>query len=438
MIDLDGDDAVLLNIPRRIADILPKDKGRVIVHSPEELEESEMTYLIDSGYLIKDIEIEQEIKWFKEYVKTVHRRTEGMRKPIGVIVSNTCNLACPYCFQSHSISGDSDLTIDQATDIISFIKGHAKLVSHLELYGGEPLTPTTRDVVDYIVNEAEKIKLTCRVTTNGVYLKDFINLIDHNKINFVQVTLDGSARFHDKRRVDYSGNPTFHTIFKNVKEIVEKGITVYIRSNVDESNLIGLTELIKDLDNEGILYRKNILFNYIAVKKIENGLNKNKYERSCVTNNNAVERYLDQVAEDDAQINKFIRMNIGFEEYLQKIIEDPQIVNCGACDSNIYFSPENYLYNCHERTNNPSYAIGYFNERSLIFNESREIWTNRLVSSLNNCTCCSLALVHGGGCPGDLSLRTKTGNCSSFPEEFDEYLRILYRRHKRENLQHGR
>jgi radical SAM protein with 4Fe4S-binding SPASM domain len=130
-----------------------------------------------------------------------------------------------------------------------------------------------------------------------------------------------------------------------------------------------------------------------------------------------------------SELLRHLNTKPSFEQFLKNVINNPRVTNCGACNNNIYFSPENYIYNCHERVNNQAFSIGYFDGVNISFNDHYNQWNNRLIHKLDNCKLCSLSLVHGGGCgarmANDQSL-THLGDCSTFPQNFDEYVRLLY------------
>lgn len=426
LIKLTETDALLLNIPRRSADITTLDFGKRMIDNPSIINSSQLIKLLNCGYLV-ETSPQEEIEWFVKYVNSIQTACKPEASPIAIIITNTCDLCCPYCFESNNKKKRSAIiSRNQAEKVMSYIKGISPNVSHIELYGGEPLSPQTKPVIEYIVNEAYSLGLTTRVTTNGVYLENFYHIIKSDKINFIQITLDGSARFHNKRRVNKNGDPTFSTILENIKYAIKNNVIVYLRSNIDRSNLTGLVELIELLDKEKILYSKNLIFNYINVKKNEEakGFNWDHLMKQI-----EIDKYLYNIASTNKCIANFLNTKPSFSEFLKNIIDTPKLTYCGACSSNIYFSLDNCVYNCHEHVDNPKYSIGSFDGHKINFNDLQKKWRSRSVSNLDNCKKCSLALVHGGGCGAGI-VKTQdlctTGNCSSFSEDFDEYVRLQY------------
>ena len=80
-----------------------------------------------------------------------------------------------------------------------------------------------------------------------------------------------------------------------------------------------------------------------------------------------------------SELLRYLNTKPSFEQFLKNVINNPRVTNCGACNNNIYFSPENYIYNCHERVNNQAFSIGYFDGVNISFNDHYNQWNNRLM-----------------------------------------------------------
>ncbi|MCC5661310.1 hypothetical protein LC608_31025 [Nostoc sp. XA010] len=60
-----------------------------------------------------------------------------------------------------------------------------------------------------------------RIVTNGLALTEKVatELIKEFGVTFIEVTLDDVAEFHNARRMQKNGLPTFDTIFANVNAL---------------------------------------------------------------------------------------------------------------------------------------------------------------------------------------------------------------------------
>ncbi len=76
-------------------------------------------------------------------------------------------------------------------------------------------------------------------------------------LSYIQVTLDGERKIHNKRRVFHDGSGSFDAIWQNIRLALEKQIEVYIRVNVDSDNLESLPALA-DLIEKDMLPSKHI------------------------------------------------------------------------------------------------------------------------------------------------------------------------------------
>ncbi|MEO3404141.1 radical SAM protein [Mucilaginibacter sp. CAU 1740] len=182
--------------------------------------------------------------------------------------SSNCQLGCHYCGQVHTkkvMKRDiADIMYDR---IKSKVEERSPAVKALSVtwYGGEPLTGLSS--IEY--NSKKLLKLAsdhnlqynANIITNGLILKEelFKVFVSEYKIMHYQITVDGTAEFHDKRRMLKSGTASFDIIFKNILNIVNSefyqtsGARIAMRCNVDAENKENVFELINLLRTEGIL-----------------------------------------------------------------------------------------------------------------------------------------------------------------------------------------
>lgn len=176
-----------------------------------------------------------------------------------------CQLACDYCGQAHSRKFLTDSLIEQ---IVCRIKQKISLkdTKSLEIgwFGGEPLMAFSKmkklneQLKDIAISR--NLKYTGHITTNGYALSPSIYKMLKEEFNVyrIEITLDGSKEFHDKRRVTTSGIGSFDIIFNNLKAITQSPFydkntcVISIRCNVDERNIEGVIPLLE------MLYKHNM------------------------------------------------------------------------------------------------------------------------------------------------------------------------------------
>lgn len=179
-----------------------------------------------------------------------------------------CQFGCHYCGQVHTKQVSNSTTNAAICDrIIKKIETLKKTIKTLGItwYGGEPLTglSSIEEMSSTLISycSANNINYEAFMVTNGLNLKlqTFKKLVSQFKITGFQITLDGTAEFHDLRRMLKTGGPTFDIIVKNLKEIVHSSFFskhrpgINIRCNVDGQNKDNVFNLIDLLDQNGIL-----------------------------------------------------------------------------------------------------------------------------------------------------------------------------------------
>lgn len=156
-----------------------------------------------------------------------------------ILPTEKCNFKCVYCYEQFNNGKMSEKNMIQLVDFVKKqIKG--KRCLSVEWFGGEPLLE-----IDFIEELSAKFLEICKkqkkkyfasITSNG-YLLDlntFDRLYKARVMNY-QITVDGIANKHDKQRPLSNGNPTFHTIVNNLKQISTERkharISVMLRTN---------------------------------------------------------------------------------------------------------------------------------------------------------------------------------------------------------------
>lgn len=171
-----------------------------------------------------------------------------------------CPLGCGYCGQLHK---QKTLDISQQNFIVSRIR--SKLIEskyknlNIGWFGGEPLSglKVIENLSYHLQNLSKELDINygAKIVTNGVSLSPEIalRLVDKHKINFIEITLDGSKEYHDARRHTKKFYPTFDRIYNNILNICKMNIgnlKISIRCNVDSRNKDGVSPLIKQISQD--------------------------------------------------------------------------------------------------------------------------------------------------------------------------------------------
>lgn len=186
-----------------------------------------------------------------------------------ILPTRWCNLNCSYCFEDRK---NINMTEEDIEAIYNLIKNKIHKINCVSLlwFGGEPLLQ-----IDKIKNlssrvkkiaESKKVKFKNSIITNGVLLtaNNQKKLLDSD-IKYMQITLDGPPKIHDKRKPTLDGRGTFENIFENIKRVSDI-FELSVRINIDKNNKLYITELI-DILAESKLQDKI----YIYIAKVESG-----------------------------------------------------------------------------------------------------------------------------------------------------------------------
>jgi uncharacterized protein len=150
-------------------------------------------------------------------------------KNVTFVLTENCNLACTYCYETHKSS--KRMTKEIADRAIEFIltKIEGSPAVSLDFIGGEPLLEI--DLMDYIMArfKIRSFELShpwqnnymFSLTTNGVLYDNpkVQKFLDKNKGRCsICITIDGNRELHDKCRVFPNGKGSYDIVSKNVRK----------------------------------------------------------------------------------------------------------------------------------------------------------------------------------------------------------------------------
>ena len=191
-------------------------------------------------------------------------RYDESRATFTIAPTLACNFACDYCYQNDEARLGT-MSEETRREVLAFVKKRSEGRRGISVawYGGEPLL-----AMDLVISMSEELAEHCAsrnisyssmVVTNGYLLtRETTERLLAAKIPSAQVTLDGGARSHDKRRILKGGGATFDRIVKNVAEsALVEGFSITVRVNVDKRNRDSVDSLLASLREAGLTGRKN-------------------------------------------------------------------------------------------------------------------------------------------------------------------------------------
>ena len=359
-------------------DIIESAKWIEIIKGKNELAGAEpLSELTERGYFYADPKEEESL--FKELYLSYTKKT--LTHPVRFIFCPTylCNLECIYCFEkslSHNPNKYMNIEkLDAAMNTAEKIaEKSGKEIKSIELFGGEPLLKKTKPLIGKLVDFSKKHNAMVTIITNGVDAKYFADMLLPIKknIDMLQITIDGTKEIHDPRRKYPSGKGSFEDICSSIDILLNKGINVNVRINIDINNLPNLPQFY-----EFIYLKKWFDYKNFSVKP------------SLVTDHSTLE-YEDPIVFEEKLLEKLIKLYDSYPEleeqfgyYMFKPLRHILDIVNGApnvaprfynCESNLLelniFCPDGHIYACPESIGHEDYAIGKFYP-DLMFYEDR-------------------------------------------------------------------
>jgi uncharacterized protein len=181
------------------------------------------------------------------------REQKTVSRTLSLTVAPTlaCNFDCSYCCEGRVHRGRMGAHVERA--LTDFVGARLPTDGALDVtwYGGEPLL--AKDVIERLSHrfhalcQERRARYDATIITNG-YLLDAATAhwLQQLGVKNAQVTLDGPADVHDRRRPLASGGRTFDRILANLASAVH-ALTISVRTNLDGDNLSSVGSLLDAL-----------------------------------------------------------------------------------------------------------------------------------------------------------------------------------------------
>lgn len=186
-------------------------------------------------------------------------------------VTENCNLACTYCYQTHKtkkvMSMDTakkvvDMLLTGACGFKQYFDIEVLPAIVIDFIGGEPLLQI--DLIDEIITyfrykaitEDSHVKDTYRFSmcSNGVLYDDpkVKQFLTRNKfINSFSVTVDGTKQLHDTCRLFPDGSPSYDIAHKAAQDWMSRGNYIGSKITLAQENVMYLCDCLLALISDG-------------------------------------------------------------------------------------------------------------------------------------------------------------------------------------------
>jgi uncharacterized protein len=352
--------------------------------------------LVKKGYLVE--KSEEQTRYSEKYLQFIDGR-DNDEVQLFFVPGYHCNFGCSYCYQDEygqpsSIPGEEKLEA-----FFRFIDFHfADRKKYLTVFGGEPLLMNKNrfSFFEIFIQNANMRNLEIAVVTNGYHLTDYISVLKKAKIREIQVTLDGIADVHNKRRSLKSGDPTFDHIVEGIDSALLAGFPVNLRMVIDKQNIDGLPELARFAIRRG--WTSNPMF------KTQLGRNYDLHHCHSVSGSlyTRIEMYADiyKLIGLYPEILEFHRPAFSVAQFLSENGElpNPLFDSCPGTKTEWAFDSEGKIYACTATVGKRGEELGSYYPAKELYDSRIAEWESRDVLSISECKSCSLQLACGGGC----------------------------------------
>ncbi|MGH2583813.1 MAG: radical SAM protein [Dehalococcoidia bacterium] len=365
------------------------------------------------GYLTEQTR-EEEVESFSRIANKLHALSN--RPSYIFMPTYDCNLRCSYCFQDHMRTDprfkrllrtmEPEL-VDRLFAAMPQIEEHHGLEpgpqsrSSMGLFGGEPLLEQSRSIVEYIIRRAQaEGETTFWAITNGTQLDAYYDLLNPRQLAQLQITIDGPPAEHDRRRIHADGSGSFEQIARNMAVVLDQGVRVQVRMNIDRTNVEELPALADEIVRRGWDRYENFMA-YTAPIQAAN----DKTDSKTTFGSWELDKAVNRLREQHATMRVINRPDDPMMYRAQTLFSTQQLPSltasyCGAHNGMYLFDAFGDLYACWERTGDPNIRIGRVTEDGDFELKApmATMWRSRNVTTNPTCRQCRFALYCGGGC----------------------------------------
>ncbi|MBQ1821013.1 MAG: radical SAM protein [Clostridia bacterium] len=288
-----------------------------------------------------------------------------------------CNLACRYCYETHSRAHMTEETAKKAVDL-AFSFGHSK--NGFSLFGGEPMLE--RGVIECICRYAsEKAKaaetaVRFKMTTNGMLLDE--SFLQFANAQNLEIALSHDGLLQDVQRVTRDGKPTMKRLEPIVDLLLEYQPNAVAMQTVMPSTVDRMAESVQWLYERGFS-RINTAIDY----RVDAGWD----DASMAVLKTQYERIADLC---DAHFDDVRPLHyLNFLSKIAAYLNDRPCLECKLGMRQPSVSWDGSIYPCNQFLNLPAYRMGDVNS-GLNREKQREIYRASLDPE-PDCEGCAIA-----------------------------------------------
>lgn len=185
--------------------------------------------------------------------------TENKKRTVTITLTQSCNLACTYCYEHHKSTKTIDFEVAKRIIDQEFDRVHTSSIEEFEfdLFGGEPFLEfdLLKKITEYICSKKESTPCTVFATTNGTLVHGPVQdwLKDHACCFVCGLSLDGTREMHNVNRsnsYDDIDLAFFATQYPQQD----------VKMTISRDTLPNLADGVIDMHNKGFLVSCNLAY----------------------------------------------------------------------------------------------------------------------------------------------------------------------------------
>lgn len=223
---------------------------QLLLLSPEEYAARfESEFLRDNWFVVpEDLNEKEHVNLVRWVSTTMHKKPEHITN-YTILTTTDCNARCFYCYEL----GRSRIPMSEETarETAAYIKNNCggKKV-RITWFGGEPLY--NFQVINVICDElrAGGVDFETKMISNSyLFDQDMVERATNSwALKMVQISLDGTEEIYNRSKAFiYKDGSAYRVVLNNISRLLDAGIRVSIRLNMDLNNADDLMALVDEL-----------------------------------------------------------------------------------------------------------------------------------------------------------------------------------------------
>lgn len=344
-------------------------------------------------------------------------RTNYLRT-ICLVLNNSCNLGCEYCFANKGHYDKPNEQMDfaiakQAVDnLAKEVKENNGNEMSISFFGGEPLLSFNliQEIVHYIRENYPCYSVHYMITTNGTLInKEIAEFMETNKFD-IMISIDGTQEIHDYYRKFLNGCGSYKRLLKGIS---------YFKNPQILNARITITNINYDICSyiDSIL---NLGFRRITFA-VDYNISEIAFHGYLLSLKKLIKKYFNDIANGKLyDITNFSRVIVNIA------LNQRNLSHCNAGISYLAVSADGKYYRCPRFVGKENFLLGKVNDITHMHNEIQNFKRKLSLPEIRNPNCqkCVYVYLCGGMCYHH-SYVVSRNEFNTTPRECDEKFTIF-------------